>query len=139
MLPIFRSLSVSAAIVGGFLVSTSTLSLAADPAVKKGGKNSAKASSPAKDDAPALNLLDAVRDGVVSVEAEGTGDGRMTLSVTNNTKRQLRVVLPPGLVASGATGQFGGMGGMGGGGGGMGGMGGGGMGGGMGGMGGMGF
>ena len=65
--------------------------------------------------------------GAVAVEAEGTGDGRMTIKVTNQTKRRLKVVLPPGLVASGATGQFGGMGGMGGGmggmGGGMGGMG----------------
>ena len=75
------------------------------------------------------------------MHAEGRGDGRMTVSVTNRTKRQLRVVLPPGLIAQGATGQFGGMGGMGGGMGGMmGGMGGGmggmmgGMGGGMGGM-----
>ena len=40
--------------------------------------------------------------------AEGTGDGRMTLSLTNRTNRKLRVVLPPGLIASGATGQFGG-------------------------------
>jgi hypothetical protein len=90
---------------------------------------------------PEMNLLDAMRDGLVSVKAEGIGDGRMTLSVTNKTKKQLRVVLPPGIIAQGATGQFGGMGGMGGGmggmGGGMGGMGG--MGGGgMGGMGGMG-
>ena len=55
----------------------------------------------------------------------------MTMTVTNKTRRQLRVVLPPGIIAQGATGQFGG---MGGGGGGMGGgMGGGGMGGGMGG------
>ena len=102
----------------------------------------------AKDDkqVPEINLLDAMRDGLVSVKAEGIGDGRMTLSVTNRTSRQLRVVLPPGIIAQSATGQFGGMGGMGGGmggmGGGMGGMGGGmggmmgGMGGGMGGMGG---
>src|SRR5262249_19611386 len=79
------------------------------------------------------NLLDAMRDGLVAVKAEGIGDGRMTLSVTNRTSRPLRVVLPPGIVAQGATGQMGGMGGMGGG---MGGMGGGMMGGGMGGMGG---
>src|SRR5579883_1246928 len=95
-------------------------------------------------DVSTLDLLDAVQKGFVAVKAEGTGDGRMTLSVTNRTKRALRVVLPPGIVAQSATGQFGGMGGMGGGmggrGGGMGGMGGGvgGMGGGMGGMGGMG-
>jgi hypothetical protein len=112
----------------------------------------------AKDDEgiPEVNLLDAMRDRMVSVKAEGIGDGRMTLSVTNRTGKKLRVVLPPGIIAQGATGQFGGMGGMGGGGmgggmggggmggGGMGGMGGGGMGGmggqagGMGGMGGMG-
>ena len=92
--------------------------------------------------APEINLLDAARDGLITVEAQGRGDGRMTLSVTNRTRKALRVVLPPGIIAQGATGQFGGMGGMGGGmggmGGGMGGMGGGmgGMGGGMGGMGG---
>ena len=87
------------------------------------------------------NLLDAMRQGLVSAQAEGTGDGRITISVTNRTSRPLRVILPPGIVAQGATGQMGGMmGGMGGMGGGMGGMGGGmgGMGGGMGGMGGMG-
>ena len=39
----------------------------------------------------------------------------MTLSLTNRTRRQLRVVLPPGIIAQSATGQFGGMGGMGGG------------------------
>ena len=92
---------------------------------------------------PEINLLDAARDGQVSITAEGRGDGRMTLSLTNRTRQQLRVVLPPGIIAQGTTGQFGGMGGMGGGmggmggmGGGMGGMGGGGMMGGMGGMGG---
>jgi hypothetical protein len=89
----------------------------------------------AKDDkkVPEMNLLDAMRAGLVSAKAEGIGDGRMTLSVTNRSKHQLRVVLPPGIIAQSATGQFGGMGGMGGG---MGGMGGGmgGMGGGMGGM-----
>ena len=55
------------------------------------------------------------------------------MSLSNRTHAKLRVVLPPGLIVSGATGQFGG--GMGGMGGGMGGMGGGMMGG-MGGMGG---
>src|SRR5947208_3400487 len=91
-----------------------------------------KASVPA-DKVPTYNLLDAAKQGLVTVKAEGLGDGRMTLSVHNRSKKELRVVLPPGLIASGASGQFGGMGGMGGG---MGGMGGGmgGMGGGMGGM-----
>ena len=81
-------------------------------------------------DIPTYSLLDAMNQGLVDVAAEGRGDGRMTVSVTNRTPRQLRVILPPGIIAQGATGQFGGMGGMG-----MGGMGG--MGGGMG-MGGMG-
>src|SRR5262249_32680263 len=100
-----------------------------------------KAQSKDEKDAPEINLLDAVRDGLITVRADGKGDGRMTVSLTNRTRRQLRVILPPGLIAQSATGQFGGMGGgMGGMGGGMGGMGGGmgGMGGGMGGMGGMG-
>ena len=91
-----------------------------------------------------INLLEGIGNGRISADAEGMGDGRMTLSLTNRSSRQLRVVLPPGIIAQSATGQFGGMGGMGGGmmggmGGGMGGMGGGmmgGMGGGMGGMGG---
>jgi len=37
-------------------------------------------------DAPAINLLEALRDGKVSADAEGTGDGRMTLSLTNRTR-----------------------------------------------------
>ena len=61
-----------------------------------------------------VNLLDAARDGLISVQAEGRGDGRMTVSITNRSQRQLRIVLPPGIIAQSATGQFGGMGGMGG-------------------------
>ena len=88
-----------------------------------------------------VDVLKGLQNGQLSVSAEGTGDGRMTMSLTNRTNTKLRVVLPPGLIASGATGQFGGGMGMGGGmmggmGGGMGGMGMGGLGGGM--MGGMG-
>src|SRR5262249_50353988 len=58
-----------------------------------------------------------IRAGALSVAAEGSGDGRMILSVKNKSPRAVRVVLPPGLVASGASGRFGG-GGFGGGGGG---------------------
>ena len=84
-----------------------------------------------------FSLLDAMQKGLIGVKAEGRGDGRITISVTNRTTHRLRVVLPPGIIAQGASGQMGGMGGgMGGMGGGMGGMGGGGMGGGMGGRGG---
>ncbi|MFM7319747.1 MAG: hypothetical protein ACKO5E_22595, partial [bacterium] len=57
-----------------------------------------------------VNLLDAIRSGEVVARAEGTGDGRMRLTMQNNSKRKLRVILPPGLIASGASGQFGGMG-----------------------------
>src|SRR5579885_2184456 len=83
------------------------------------------------EDLTPLNLLDAVKQGQVAVQAEGRSDGRVTVSLTNRTRKPLRVVLPPGIIAQSATGQMGGM--MGGMGGGMGGMGGG-----MGGMGGMG-
>jgi hypothetical protein len=132
MKSVFLRLIVPTALLGGLLV----LPIGVTRGDEKASKKKAV-------EIPELNLLDAVRAGEVSVNAEGIGDGRMMVSVTNNSPRKLNVVLPPGLVASGATGQFGGMGGMGGGmmggmGGGMGGMGGGmgGMGGGMGGMGG---
>ncbi|WP_165066955.1 hypothetical protein [Paludisphaera rhizosphaerae] len=126
-------------LAGGFLlVSAAMPAWADDPKAQptKPAPDAAKADNEA--DVPVVNLLDAMRDGLVDVQAEGRGDGRMTVSVTNKSKRQLNVVLPPGLIAQGAAGQMGGMGGMGGGMGGMGGMGGGmgGMGGGMGGMGG---
>jgi len=72
--------------------------------------------------------------GMAPGNTNGVRDGSAALLLANNTPRQLRFVLPPGIIAQGATSQLGGMGGMGGG---MGGMGGGmgGMGGGMGGMG----
>jgi hypothetical protein len=90
-------------------------------------KNAVGTSAPkADEDLPPLNLLDAVKQGRVAVQAEGRSDGRVTVSVTNRTRKPLRVVLPPGIIAQNATGQMGGMmGGMGGGMGGMGGMGGG--------------
>src|SRR5262245_19640900 len=81
---------------------------------------------------PEINLLEGFRSGKLAVKAEGTGDGKMDVIVTNRTHQPLRVVLPPGLVAAGTTGQFGGLGGLGGGAGGLGALGGGGM---MGGMG----
>ena len=73
-----------------------------------------KADAKTDQNIPEIDLLEASRKGLVSVEAEGRGDGRMTISVTNRTNRPLRVVLPPGIIAQSATGQFGGMGGMGG-------------------------
>src|SRR5271166_2136153 len=109
------------AIVAALLVVLPSLSrVSADDAktkTKAKTKAIATAKQPATDDEniPTYNLLEAISQGLVGVEASGRGDGRMTVSVTNNTKKQLRVVLPPGIIAQGATGQFGGMGGMGGG------------------------
>ena len=145
--------SSTASIVGSLLVLLPLTRAAAggppdEPRPQDGGSQPKISTAPNADkshvkndaqDVPEMSLLDAMRDGLVTVKAEGIGDGRMTLSVANKSKRQLRVVLPPGIIAQSATGQWGGMGGMGGGmgggmmGGGMGGgmMGGGGMGGGM--------
>ena len=53
----------------------------------------------------ALSLLDAATAGKIVARAEGNGDGRMTVSVTNRRRRS-HVVLPPGLIAVGATGQI---------------------------------
>src|SRR5262249_16854024 len=58
---------------------------------------------------PSMTLFEGIRAGALSVAAEGSGDGRMILSVKNKSPRAVRVVLPPGLVASGASGQFGGV------------------------------
>ncbi len=137
--------------LGGLLIVILTPTLSADsPKVKKRqvshvtqtqatkSKDQTPLTASAADIEPStIDVLKGIQTGQLSVTAEGTGDGRITMSLTNRTNNKLRVVLPPGLIVSGATGQFGGgMGGMGGGmgGGGMGGgMGGGGMGGGMGG------
>ena len=136
----FQHLGLAAAAVAGLFLVTSPVVRGDDkkpaPAKKSTRTAEKKAAREASQAAelPEVSLLDAARNGAAHIEAEGLGDGRMNVAVTNNTNRPLKVVLPPGLVASGATGQM--MGGMGGMGGGMGGMGMGGMGGGMGGMGG---
>src|SRR5690349_19221779 len=95
--------AVVSALVGGLVVFVPGSAQAQQPAGNKNKKTV---------EIPDVSLLDAVRNGDVSVDAEGIGDGRMMVSVTNNSSRKLNVVLPPGLIASGATGQFGGMGGM---------------------------
>ena len=119
MTQLFRELNRAAILAGGVLCF-----FAAPSAV-----NGAEPAAPkAATELPSVSLFDALKKGDIAVEAKGNGDGGMTVVVKNKTRRKLRVVLPPGLVASGASGQMGGMGGMGGGGGG--GMGGGGMGGG---------
>src|SRR5262249_22657532 len=44
--------------------------------------------------------LDARKAGDLKVEARGAGQDRVKITLTNATSRRLRVVLPPGLVAS---------------------------------------
>ncbi|MDR3636936.1 MAG: hypothetical protein P4L84_24230, partial [Isosphaeraceae bacterium] len=63
---------------------------------------------PADETVSAVSLFEGLRAGTLKVAAEGSSNGKMVLSVENVSPRSLRVVLPPGLVASGATGQFGG-------------------------------
>jgi len=40
------------------------------------------------------DVLAGLKSGQLAAKAEGTGDGRITLSITNRTKKPLRVVLP---------------------------------------------
>ena len=107
-------------LIASFVVGTAVLVLPLSRALADGSSDkppgtAAKTESKVDSDVPEINLLDAMRDHLVSAGAEGIGDGRMTMKLTNKTKHPLRVVLPPGIIAQGATGQFGGMGGMGGG------------------------
>ena len=46
-----------------------------------------KSQSKAEQDVPETNLLDAVRDGLVAVDAEGRADGRMTMTITGPKDR----------------------------------------------------
>src|SRR4051812_47296935 len=96
-------------------LSTCCLLVPLGPALADEPSGPSKSSKPASTPAviPGVGLLEAMQSGAVAVDAEGTGDGNMAIIVTNQTNRKLRVVLPPGLVASGAARQFGGMGGMG--------------------------
>ncbi len=124
-------LSVSAWLFGGLFAFTPSANVGA----------SEPQAAPPQAPAPSIDLFEGIRSGALSVSAQGSGDGRMVLSVKNKSSKALRVILPPGLIASGASGQFGGggFGGAGGGGlggGGLGGGGGGGIGGGGGGIGG---
>ena len=44
---------------------------------------------------PEISLLDAARTGAVTVIAEGRDDGRMTVTVTNRTRRRSALSFPP--------------------------------------------
>ncbi len=108
-------------IVGTINLATTSWAQVNHSSTAKNGATTLRSSSAASrgedrsetaESAPAtINLLEGVRSGKLAVDARGTGDGRMVLEVTNRSRRTLRVVLPPGLIASGVTGQFGGMGG----------------------------
>src|SRR4051794_31130396 len=121
---IFGTLCLFKIGLGGLLIASLSPSLSADPPKAKGRRVShvSKAQPPqTKNQGPATSksttvdqeevttdVLKGIKSGQLSVTAEGTGDGRMTLTLTNRTNSKLRVVLPPGLMVSGATGQFGG-------------------------------
>ena len=72
--------------LGGFLVLTPFGHVRAEDA-KKTEKKSEKKTV----EIPEISLFEAVRSGDVAVEAEGSGDGRMTVSLTNRSDRQLKV------------------------------------------------
>ena len=84
---------------------------------RSGSKGSAPTTaSGSEKEPPAIDLLTGIRTGQLAAAAQGRSDGRITLSLKNQTDSKLRVILPPGLMVSGVSGQFGGgMGGMGGG------------------------
>ena len=65
-----------------------------------------------------VKVLDAEKAGTLGVEVRGAGQESVRVLLKNQSSRKLRVILPPGLVASNAVGQPGGGGGGGGAGGG---------------------
>src|SRR5437588_362580 len=50
---------------------------------------------PVEKDVPTYDLIDAAKKGLISLSAEGSGDGRMNVNIKNRTKKPLRVVMPP--------------------------------------------
>ncbi len=55
-----------------------------------------------------VEILQAERDGDITLDVRGHGDDQVRVTVHNVSPRRLNVVLPPGLVASAASAQFGG-------------------------------
>ncbi len=60
----------------------------------------------------AVSVLDARKAGDLSVDARGAGQDRVKMTIKNTSGKRLKVVLPPGLVASSAAAQAGGRGGF---------------------------
>src|SRR5262249_31106926 len=126
----YRSMLSPALVLAGYLMLMAGAPALADgPASKPGPPAPADQPQAAKPDTPVeptpLDLLEGLRTHKLAVRAEGTGDGKMDITITNQTTKPLLVILPPSLVASGVSGQFGGLGGLGGGAGGLGALGGG--------------
>jgi len=55
--------------------------------------------------AESVKILDAKKAGDLAVELRGRGQSAVSMTIKNTSSRRLNVVLPPGLVASGAVGQ----------------------------------
>ena len=55
--------------------------------------------------AETVKVLEAERSGEIAVEVRGQGQDKVRVSLKNTSGKRLNVVLPPGLVASGAIGQ----------------------------------
>jgi hypothetical protein len=53
----------------------------------------------------AVSVLDARKAGDLKIEARGSGQDRVKITLTNKSAQRLKVVLPPGLVASSAVAQ----------------------------------
>lgn len=58
-----------------------------------------------------VQILDARNSGAIDLTVRGQGDDQVRVTLKNTSKKRLRVVLPPGLVASSAAGQPGALGG----------------------------
>ena len=53
-----------------------------------------------------VDILQAQRSGALEVDARGSGNDKVELTLRNASAKRLHVILPPGLVASAASGQF---------------------------------
>ena len=68
----------------------------ASKSVVAGSRSHTKQSAPdGNQSVSEADLLSAVREGLVSVKAVGRGDGRMTLSLTNRSRRRCALSYPP--------------------------------------------
>jgi hypothetical protein len=52
-----------------------------------------------------VKILDGQKSGDLTIDARGRGQAQVHLSIKNNAKRRLNVILPPGLVAASSVGQ----------------------------------